>query len=114
MLIDRNGHVTHVLVGDDHQLELPDLGRWGAGSGRLRGLRLVHFCGWLAARWHDPIFPQTWPQFETHTFWQETADALEEALDLAWAGPEAIVAATPVLQEEPELTNADLFWDWKG
>ena len=80
----------------------------------LRGLRLVHFCGWLAARWHDPIFPQTWPQFETHTFWQETADALEEALDLAWAGPEPIVAATPVLQEEPELTNADLFWDWKG
>ncbi len=42
VLIDRNGHVTHVLVGDDHQLELPDLGRWGAGSGRLRGLRLVH------------------------------------------------------------------------
>lgn len=42
VLIDRSGHVTHVLVGDDHQLELPDLGRWGAGSGRLRGLRLVH------------------------------------------------------------------------
>jgi len=29
-------------VGDDHQLMLPDLGRWGKDSGRLRGLRLVH------------------------------------------------------------------------
>lgn len=42
VLIDRGGHVTHVIVGDDHQIELPDLGRWGQGSGRLRGLRLVH------------------------------------------------------------------------
>lgn len=42
VLIDRNGRVTHVLVGDDHQLELPDLGRWGAEAGRMRGLRLVH------------------------------------------------------------------------
>ena len=42
VLIDRRGHITHVVIGDDHQLELPDLGRWGAGSGRLRGLRLVH------------------------------------------------------------------------
>jgi len=42
VLIDRAGHVTHVLVGNDHQLELPDLGRWGKDSGRLRGLRLVH------------------------------------------------------------------------
>ncbi len=42
VLIDRNGRVTHVLVGDDHELLLPDLGRFGQGSGRLRGLRLVH------------------------------------------------------------------------
>ncbi len=42
VLIDRQGTVTHALVGDDHQLMLPDLGRWGKDSGRLRGLRLVH------------------------------------------------------------------------
>lgn len=42
VLIDRSGRVTHVLAGDDHQVELPDLGRWGKESGRLRGLRLVH------------------------------------------------------------------------
>lgn len=42
VLIDRNGRVTHVLCGDDHELQLPDLGRFGADAGRLRGLRLVH------------------------------------------------------------------------
>ena len=42
VLIDRAGQVTTTIVGDDHQLELPDLGRWGKESGRLRGLRLVH------------------------------------------------------------------------
>ncbi len=42
VLIDRNGRVTHVLCGDDHELQLPDLGRFGAEAGRLRGLRLVH------------------------------------------------------------------------
>jgi len=42
VLVDRSGAVTHALVGDDRKLELPDLGRWGKESGRLRGLRLVH------------------------------------------------------------------------
>lgn len=42
VLIDRGGRITHAIVGDDHQIELPDLGRWGKDAGRLRGLRLVH------------------------------------------------------------------------
>ena len=77
----------------------------------LRGLRLVHFCGWLAARWHDPIFPQTWPQFTSDAFWQETHDALEQALDLAFADPEPVAA--PVVDGTVELDNADFFWDWQ-
>ncbi len=76
----------------------------------LRGLRLVHFCGWLAARWHDPIFAQTWPQFATDAFWHETTDALEEALELAWMPVDAVPAPPPVPENEP--TNADFFWDW--
>ena len=77
----------------------------------LRGLRLVHFCAWLAARWHDPIFPQTWPQFTSDAFWHETTDALEEALDLAWTPVESIAVAPQV--ELAEATNADFFWDWE-
>lgn len=42
LLVDRRGRVTHVIVGDAHQLFIPDLSRHRAGSGRFRGLRLLH------------------------------------------------------------------------
>src|SRR5438128_1298511 len=38
----RGGEVEYVVIGDAHQLELPDIGRARAGQARLRGLRLVH------------------------------------------------------------------------
>ncbi len=42
LLIDRNGNITHVIVGDAHQIFIPDLTRHRAGGNRFRGLRLVH------------------------------------------------------------------------
>jgi len=42
VLLDRKGDVEHVIVGNAHKLELPDIGRARAGQVRLRGLRLVH------------------------------------------------------------------------
>jgi GTP-binding protein HflX len=42
LMVDRRGRITHVIVGDAHQLFIPDLSRHRAGSGRFRGLRLVH------------------------------------------------------------------------
>lgn len=42
VLVDRLGVVESVLVGDAHQLFIPDLGRIRAGAGRFRGLRLIH------------------------------------------------------------------------
>ncbi len=42
VLLDRKGSVERVIVGDPHQIELPDIGRARAGQVRLRGLRLVH------------------------------------------------------------------------
>ncbi len=42
LLVDRVGVISHVVVGDAHQLHLPDVGRERAGSARFRGLRLVH------------------------------------------------------------------------
>lgn len=78
----------------------------------LRALRLVHFATWLARRWHDPIFPATWPQFGSETFWEQELEALEECrrLIVAEQDPQAAAAAAP----EEELTNADYFWDWEG
>ncbi|MFT3713973.1 MAG: GTPase HflX [Archangium sp.] len=42
VLLNRKGSVEAVVVGNAHQLELPDIGRARAGQVRLRGLRLVH------------------------------------------------------------------------
>jgi len=42
LLIDRRGTVNHVIVGDDRQIFLPDVGRMRTSKGRLRGVRLVH------------------------------------------------------------------------
>jgi GTPase len=41
LIIDRLGVVQQVIVGDAHQVFLPDLGRARAGSSRFRGVRLV-------------------------------------------------------------------------
>ncbi|MCO4748121.1 MAG: GTPase HflX [Proteobacteria bacterium] len=42
LLIDRNGEIEHVVVGDAHRVFLPDLGPRRAGAARFRGVRLVH------------------------------------------------------------------------
>jgi GTP-binding protein HflX len=42
VLITREGAIRHVVVGDAHELMLPDIGRLRGGAGRFRGLRLVH------------------------------------------------------------------------
>jgi Ser/Thr protein kinase RdoA (MazF antagonist) len=76
----------------------------------LRGLRMIHYSAWLARRWHDPIFPRTWPHFASDSYWeQETAD-----LEDLWTYIQA--EATPPMagmspSADGELTNADFFWD---
>lgn len=42
LLIDRKGRVEYVIVGDAHQIVLPDLKRGRVSGGRFRGLRCVH------------------------------------------------------------------------
>ena len=42
VLLDRNGGVKNVVVGDAARMELPDVGRLRGGVARFRGLRLVH------------------------------------------------------------------------
>ncbi|MEQ1571512.1 MAG: GTPase HflX, partial [Myxococcota bacterium] len=41
LLIDRQGKVEYVVVGDSHRVHLPDLGPKRAGASRFRGVRLV-------------------------------------------------------------------------
>lgn len=42
VLIDRQGTIQHVLLGDDRELLLPDLSHYGLGRSGLRGLRCIH------------------------------------------------------------------------
>src|SRR3984893_8140287 len=42
VLIDRQGHVEYVVVGDNRRIELPDFKRIRVAVDRFRGLRCVH------------------------------------------------------------------------
>jgi len=44
----------------------------------LRGLRRVHYAAWIARRFHDPIFPRTFPHFGSEAYWEEETRDLEE------------------------------------
>ncbi|HZJ94147.1 MAG TPA: serine/threonine protein kinase [Thiopseudomonas sp.] len=44
----------------------------------LRTLRLLHYSAWLAQRWSDPAFPQSFPWFGTERYWGEQILILRE------------------------------------
>lgn len=44
----------------------------------LRTLRLIHYAAWLARRWDDPAFQQTFSWFNTQRYWQERILELRE------------------------------------
>jgi Ser/Thr protein kinase RdoA (MazF antagonist) len=46
----------------------------------LRALRMLHYSAWLAARWEDPVFPRTFPWFNTVRYWGEQILELREQL----------------------------------
>ena len=46
----------------------------------LRALRMLHYSAWLASRWDDPIFPRTFPWFNTVRYWGEHILQLREQL----------------------------------
>lgn len=42
LLIDRQGWITHVIVGNHQRIVIPNLEKYRSGEGRLKGLRCVH------------------------------------------------------------------------
>jgi Ser/Thr protein kinase RdoA (MazF antagonist) len=53
----------------------------------LRTLRLIHFSGWIARRWHDPAFPAAFPWFNTQRYWQDRILELREQIALMDEAP---------------------------
>ena len=47
---------------------------------QLRTLRMLHYSAWLARRWDDPVFPLTFPWFNTVRYWGEQILELREQL----------------------------------
>lgn len=48
----------------------------------LRGLRILHYAGWIAARWSDPFFPSLFPGFfgsrDSYNWWLDETIRLEQ------------------------------------
>jgi Ser/Thr protein kinase RdoA (MazF antagonist) len=80
----------------------------------LRGLRYVHYSAWIANRWKDPSFPQTFPHFGADDYWEGETRDLETLLRGIREG--RIIEnndglSSNSLNQENELTNKDFFWD---
>jgi Ser/Thr protein kinase RdoA (MazF antagonist) len=43
----------------------------------LRGLRILRYAAWIAARWGDPAFPRAFPVYREYNSWQRELLALE-------------------------------------
>ena len=49
----------------------------------LRSLRMLYYSAWLARRWDDPAFPQSFPWFNTRNYWEgHVADLRAQVLEL--------------------------------
>jgi len=46
----------------------------------LRGLRMVHYSGWLARRWADPAFPAAFPWAASPHYWLQHVQDLRQQL----------------------------------
>ncbi len=75
----------------------------------LRGLRLIHYAAWLARRWHDPVFPATWPHFGSEDYWAEETKELEDIVHMIRAEDPNAAPGEP---ETELLSNKDYFFDW--
>lgn len=58
------------LLSGYEQFHHIDADEWHAIEA-LRGLRMLHFVGWVAARWRDPAFPQAFPWLTSIRYWQD-------------------------------------------
>lgn len=48
----------------------------------LRGLRMLHYSGWLARRWTDPAFPAAFPWADSEHYWTQHVHDLRLQLDM--------------------------------
>ena len=83
----------------------------------LRTLRFIHYAGWIAKRWDDPSFKNAFPHFGSEEYWLSGTKDLEEQIKTIENTSKIIINNSIQIDssdnEEPELTNKELFWDWE-
>ncbi|MCG8569891.1 MAG: serine/threonine protein kinase [Spirochaetes bacterium] len=84
----------------------------------LRALRFIHYAGWIARRWQDPAFANTFSYFGTEEYWLKETIDLEEQVKIVTDPHFAFFQLSPTEDEaiqsesdQEELTNKDFFWD---
>lgn len=48
----------------------------------LRTLKMVHYLGWIAGRWSDPFFKQTFSFFDDRQYWEKTYFELSDQFQI--------------------------------
>ena len=61
----------------------------------LRGLRMVHYAGWVARRYADPIFQRTFPDFPSYAHWADETATIEEQVGLLQAQHDQLQVGWP-------------------
>ena len=106
-MINRLGEITHVIVGDAHQLFIPDLSRHRAGSRRFRGLRLLHTHLRGEGLTRDDFTDLTLLQLDAIATIQTQTDGLPGPVQMAYLNPDATATDDPWL-----LENIPSIYDW--
>ncbi len=78
----------------------------------LRGLRYIHYAGWIAKRYGESNFKETFPHFGSEEYWENETNDLENLLKgIRSTKYEPANSLDTKENEEIELTNKDFFWD---
>ncbi len=80
----------------------------------LRALRYINYAGWIARRWDDPAFKDTFSYFGDRAYWERETEDLEKQVQfILKEEKEGTGNSFPgcEVKEEEELTNRNFFWD---
>ncbi len=79
----------------------------------LRAMRYIQYSAWIARRWEDPLFQDTFPHFSGEDYWESELRDLERECSGVIQESGSLEHHPAAGQPEEELTNKDFFWDWE-
>ena len=115
MLVERDGDIRHVIVGDATKLELPDIGRLRGGVGRFRALRLVHTHLRGESLTDDDLNDLALLRLDAVAMVEARADGEAGRVEVAMMSPEsALPDSKPMTDAEGKAVRAEPFRRWQA